>query len=386
MDGRRETLRRIVQIAPDIGPGSGVAGVAYNLEREWKAQGIDVFRFTMREAAGAWIPQAGSGIGGKLVLLLRVVWFSTVGTLRCRRLLRSDPDLVSLCHNDVMIGHVYVNHGNLVAAMRSRGSFVLRMMRNPLHLFTAVRDRRRYGPRGPHRLVVNLTTLEDRLLEETFPRLSTPTTVIGNGVDLEAFACPDDAQRREARAALGLAPEAHVLLFIGHEFDRKGLDVALDALAGLPSHHRLVVVGGTDDLLARAASRADRAGVRDRVDLAGQQPDPRPWLRSADVFVLPTAYESYGLVVLEALACGVPVVTTATGCAPDVIVDGVNGHVVQRTAGPVADAVLRLAGQDREALALAARSSAEQHGWSTVAARYLEALDVAAPVPPGRQA
>ena len=70
-----------------------------------------------------------------------------------------------------------------------------------------------------------------------------------------------------------------------------------------------------------AASPASRPGCTSSV----AHPDPRPWLHAADVLAMPSAYESYGLVVLEALACGVPVVATPTGCVPDVVVDGING-------------------------------------------------------------
>ena len=368
-------MRSIVQISPEIGPGSGVAGVAHNLEEQWLARGVEVTRFTLREAHGAWIPRPGAGIRGKLLLLLQVVWFSTVGTWLVRRLLRRRPDLVAVCHNDALAGDVYVNHGNLVAAMRSRGRFWLRMARNPLHLFTAVRDRRRYGPAGPHRLVVNLTSAEDTLLRSTYPALATPTSVIGNGVDLDHFRAPDAAARRHARADMGLAEETCALLFIGHEHDRKGLSQSLDALALLPADHHLFVVGGTSDMVDAAGAAARRLGVLDRVTFTGPQPDPRPWLRAADVFLLPSAYESYGLVLLEALASGVPVVSTPTGCAPDVVRDGCNGVLVDRTGSAIAAGVTRLRGTDRATLSHAARASAEEHGWGAVAERYLAAID-----------
>src|SRR5512133_3338950 len=113
----------IVQICPEIGPGSGVAGVAYNLEREWQRLGVQTERFTLTEARGGWLPQPGPGIRGRLVLLARVVWFSTVGTLLARRYLRSRPGALSICHNDALAGDVYVNHGVVQAAMRARGAY-----------------------------------------------------------------------------------------------------------------------------------------------------------------------------------------------------------------------------------------------------------------------
>ena len=68
------------------------------------------------------------------------MWFSTVGTHRARAYLRRHPDELSICHNDALAGDVYVNHGIVQAAMRARGHYWLRMVRNPLHLFTTARD------------------------------------------------------------------------------------------------------------------------------------------------------------------------------------------------------------------------------------------------------
>jgi UDP-glucose:(heptosyl)LPS alpha-1,3-glucosyltransferase len=89
---------------------------------------------------------------------------------------------------------------------------------------------------------------------------------------------------------------------------------------------------------------------------------------------MPSAYESFGLVVLEALACGVPVVATPTGCVPDLIIDGVNGAVVDARAESVATGIMRVFSGDGDALADRARATAEEHSWSRVAQRYLDVL------------
>lgn len=365
---------RIVQIAPEIGAGSGVAGVAANLEREWQDLGVVADRFTLREARGGWLPQPGPGVAGRLVHIVRVVWFSTVGTAMARRYLAAHPDAVSLCHNDAVVGDVYVNHGILEAAMRARGRYWWRMVRNPLHLFTSRRDRLRYGTRSPHDLVVNLTSAEDELLRSTYPRLATNTTVIGNGVDVDHFRPGSPDERREARERFGLPPDAHVLLFVGHEYDRKGLPLVLRVLARVADDVQLLVVGGTSSMV-----EATRAGLASalggRVHFTGSMSDPRPAFHAADAFVLPSAYESYGLVVLEALACAVPVLATPTGCVPDVVVDGCNGYTL-----PAADeaawvaAVDRLRELDVASVRAAARATAEQHTWAEIARLYLDAL------------
>jgi len=367
-------MTTIVQITPEIGPGTGVGAVAHHLEQEWRRLGVDVRRLTLTEVCGAWIPTPSGGLTGRLALIARVVWFSTEGTRRARRYLEAHPDYLSICHNDALAGDVYVNHGLVEAAMRARGHHWLRMARNPLHLFTTTRDRLRYSRAGTHRLVVNLVTDEDRLLRESYPRLAIPTVVIGNGVDVERFRPPTDAGRSVARRGLRLGPDDRMVLFIGNEFGRKGLPVLVDAMASLPPEVHLVVVGGTLDMISSESAREAAAVLGDRLHFAGTHPDPRPWLHAADVLAMPSAYESYGLVVLEALACGVPVVATPTGCVPDVVVEGVNGAVVEATADGLARGLKRVLALDPLTVRVAAREGAERHSWTMVARRYLDVL------------
>ncbi len=367
-------MTAIVQITPEIGPGTGVGAVAFHLEREWQRLGVDVRRFTLAEAGGSWLPTPGGGLGGRLALIGRVMWFSTVGTRRARSHLRRHPELLSICHNDAVAGDVYVNHGIVQAAMRARGHYRVRMARNPLHLFTTTRDRFRYSSTGSHRLVVNLVTDEERLLRESYPRLAIPTVVIGNGVDIESFRPPTATERDAARGELGLGTDDRMVLFIGNEFGRKGLPLLVQAVARLGPEVRLVVIGGTPDMVASESAGQAAVSLGRRLRFAGAHPDPRPWLHAADALAMPSAYESYGLVVLEALACGVPVVATPTGCVPDVVTDGVNGAVVEATAADLAAGLSRVFALDPVAARAAARESAERHSWAAVARRYLDVL------------
>lgn len=358
---------RIVQIAPEIRPGSGVEAVAFHLEEAWTRAGISCERFTLDDS-GSRLHVPARGMAGKLTLLVRVVWFTTVGTVVARRRFRrAGADTVVICHNDVLFGDVYVNHGVLAEAMRARGHAAGRMVRNPLHLFTWLRDAVRFAGRT-HRVVVNLTGPEERALRCTYPRIRPRMVVIGNGVDVERYR-PDPAERARMRWELDLRDGDVVALFIGHEFERKGLPLVLEALRG--TRFRLLVVGGTEDACAAGARDADRLGIGDRVRFVGAQADPRPWIHASDVLVSPSAYESYGLVVLEAMACGLPVVATPVGCVPDVVVDGGNGAVVSGTAVSVRSGLERVAAADRAAWAAAARRTAEEHSWPGVAERYL---------------
>jgi glycosyltransferase involved in cell wall biosynthesis len=357
---------RIVQIAPEIAPGSGVAAVAYELEQQFLAKGVATERFTLSDARGRPSRPSRSRLGHAW----DVVWFSTVGTRRARRFLAQRPDAVSICHNDVMAGDIYVNHGFLPAAMRARGGYAWRMLRNPLHLFTAARDGIRYRG-GRHEAVVVLTSVEEELLRHAYPTMKPELAVIGNGVDLDRFRVPTSAERAAARADAGYGDGDHVVVFIGHEFDRKGFALVRDALPRTSRDVVLLVVGGTPQMIASARGSVDRLGLADRVQFAGSHSDVVPFLWAADAFVLPSAYESSGLVFLEALATGVPVIAPAVGVIPDVVDEGRNGHIVERDAAAIAARITDLQEGDRAEQSRAARDSVARFAWSGVADRYL---------------
>lgn len=365
---------RVVQIVPIVRVGSGVEAVAHHLEAEWRRLGIDTQRFTLRDAGGAWLPEPGQGIAGRLQLAVRVVWFSAVGSVLARRRWKSRDDAtIVICHNDVLFGDVYVNHGILYAAMKARGHSVARMARNPLHLFTWARDALRYAGRR-HSVVVNLTQAEDKLLRHTYPRVAPRTVVIGNGVDIDRYQ-PFKGDRDELRRSLGLPVDARFGVFVGHEYGRKGLPQSVEALLDLPDDVHLIVVGGTEDMIADATRHVVALGLAGRVHFVGRQSDPRPWMRAADVFVFPSLYESYGLVVLEALAMGLPVVATATGAVPELVTDGVTGRIVTPTPDSIAEGISAILSDDPVAMGASARRTAEEHSWAAVARRYLQLFE-----------
>ncbi|WES63887.1 glycosyltransferase family 4 protein [Microbacter sp. GSS18] len=364
-------MTRIVQIVPFIAPGSGVSGVAWNLDRELRALGADVESFTYTTALrGRPMTTGSTPRRERMLQAWRVVWFSTVGTLRAKRFLAERPDAVVLCHNNVMTGDVYINHGVLAASMRARGGAAWRMVRNPTHLFTYVRDLIRYRTRI-HRAVVALTDAEVGTMERTYGRIRPRTVVISNGVDLDRFSPPTPDERATARAQFQLDDEDRVALFVGHDFDRKGLPVAIEALRHAPTV-LLLVIGGNAGMVASARAIAEQHGVADRVLLLGEQRNLAPYLAAADMFVFPSAYESSGLVFLEALASGLPVVATPVGVAPHVVHDGVSGFLVARDPVEIGDRMERIAATDRSEWRERARAAVQDYSWNAIARQYLE--------------
>lgn len=198
--------------------------------------------------------------------------------------------------------------------------------------------------------------------------------VIPNGVDLERFRPASPQERRAAREALGCAPEDDVLLFLGSGFGRKGLDRVLDALPALVRRRprtRLLVVG-RDSGWRHFFRRAQRLGLADRVSFLGSRDDPERCYAAADLYVLPTRYDSFAYTVLEAFASGIPVVTTEDAGAAELVEDGVHGAVLPSRfpPGALARALFDWTAPGRREKSLGAlRASAESHS----RARCLEA-------------
>ena len=164
-----------------------------------------------------------------------------------------------------------------------------------------------------------------------------------NAVDLQKF---DPAARPDAgadvRRRFGIAPDRVVALMIAQDFQRKGLAEAVEAMPRNDARLQLLVVGKEDP--ARYRQWAKTCGVADRVIFAGTTTDAYSFYRAADFFVLPTRHDPCSLVVLEALAMGVPVISTAANGACEIMQDGTHGFVLprERTVAMLADRYQRM--------------------------------------------
>jgi len=122
------------------------------------------------------------------------------------------------------------------------------------------------------------------------------------------------------------------IVFLGRLHERKGVSDLISAMpAVLEEHpdHRLIIIG-RGELEEDLARRIERMGLGEHVDLAGHLDDGqvRERLSHARLFVMPSLYEGFGMVMIEAMAAGLPVVATPAGAAPEIIRDGENGHLV----------------------------------------------------------
>ena len=183
-------------------------------------------------------------------------------------------------------------------------------------------------------------------------------TVLRNGVDLHLFRPPQD------RAALRrtLQMTGTTLLSVGHLIERKGHDLVIRALAELPDMHLLIAGDGEEETTLRAL--AQTSGVAHRVTFLGaiQHDALRDYYAAVDVLVLASSREGWANVLLEAMACGTPVVASNVWGTPEVVATPAAGVLMrERTPSALADAVKDLLAHypDRAAT----RRYAEQFSW-----------------------
>lgn len=197
--------------------------------------------------------------------------------------------------------------------------------------------------------------------------------VIPCGVDPERFTSYD---RRAARARLGLRPDQPVLLFVGRLDPFKGPDVFLQAAALMQKQVQLLVVGGKlagDPELEKLRQLAEELNLSSQVTFLGARPQEElPWLyQAADVTVVPSYHESFGMAAVESLACGTPVVATRAGGLMTVVHQNENGYLVPRCAGFFAERLDFLLSHPATLARMrrAARPSVLQYSWTSIAER-----------------
>ncbi|WP_169980572.1 glycosyltransferase family 4 protein [Tautonia rosea] len=195
-------------------------------------------------------------------------------------------------------------------------------------------ERRQYDPQRSAR-VVAVSRFVQGHLERQYHVPADRIRVIPNAIDASRLQVDNPQAARTAfRSRLGLADDALIALFVAHNFRLKGLDPLLDALrlrldrqpSARPVH--LAVCGGGK--LAPYRRKVASMGLQHTVHLIGFERDIREAFHGSDAFVLPSYYDPCSLVVFEALACGLPVITTATNGAGEVITPGVEGFVIPR--------------------------------------------------------
>jgi glycosyltransferase involved in cell wall biosynthesis len=299
---------------------------------------------------------------------LRYVSFYILAGLRLRTLrVNVIHTLGAIVPNRVDIASVHACHAGFVRAtsrLAPSGAPLLRRMNTSIsRLLSLAAERWTYRPERARILAAVSAGIQNEL-KRAYPRARVELTP--NGVDTDRFR-PSAEARVALRRAHRIDDDGRVALFVGGNWDHKGLPIAIAAIAqaramGAAVDH-LWVVGAGD--VARFQEIVTENGMEERVTFLGEREDVERFYQAADLFVLPSLYEAFSLVLLEAAACGLAIITTAVNGTEEL--NGVRRSllIADRTAPAFARAIVRVCGDELLAREMrrAARESAVSYTW-----------------------
>lgn len=196
---------------------------------------------------------------------------------------------------------------------------------NPYHYYVKVAEQRMFNSPRLRAIICNSRMVGEEI-RQYFSVAEEKLHVIYSGVDTRLYHPDLKRYRAQIRSRHGIPADAVLFLFVGSGFERKGMAALLQAMAALPSNKYLLVVG-RDRNINQYQARTDRLGLKQRVIFIGSQEDVKPYYGAAEALVLPTLYDPFPNVALEAMASGLPVITSFKSGAAELIENGRNGFV-----------------------------------------------------------
>jgi glycosyltransferase involved in cell wall biosynthesis len=280
---------------------------------------------------------------------------------------------INCLHPDVVVVHALFHRLRELAREENGASamgagFFRRLHRRIYYGLLTGLERRLYA--DPRVTLAAVSKRTAGFMKEYFHRED--VSVIPNGVDAAHFSVAARlARRAEARQGRGFQHDDFVLLLIGNDWRVKGLPTILEAMVALPVLRvRLLVVG--NDNAASFHAHAAQLGVLDRCRWEVSGSDVLDFYAAADVYVSPSREDSFGLPVAEAMACGLPVITSVLAGIADYVHDGVDGFVLRepRDARALAQLLERLqaAPERRRKVGETAANTMLQRDWNRNAA------------------
>lgn len=373
----------ILQISLEIGLGGGSECVAYELQRAWLAMGVDarVLASLATEAeprqgiiyVAPWLTAWGFRARWRhLAAMIAVPLFTLIATWRAYRTRGSK---IILSHGDSLIGDVCVVHAvNRASLVEKRRAGYYGWLLNPSNLWVNWRDWWMLRG-GRYRRIVAISERVRRQLRQHYNVPDDRIVTIPNGINLSRFDPNNVSSRSDVRRSFGVPQDVPLLLFVGSQFQLKGLEFAIKALAEMNTKAFLLVVGG--DSAASFKRLAEQLGVSERVIFAGSRGDLPQIYPAADAFVLPTLYETFALVCLEAMASGLPVLACPVGGIEDYLQDGENGFLIQRAPGDIAEKLDRLLNDAdlQQRVRTGGLATAKNYAWEKIAKQYLQLFE-----------
>ena len=312
------------------GPG-GAETTLKHLVRGLAAAGHQVAVY----GAGA-NPAGAKSLGPGVAYVPVPVWGGKTGRLltyaaNTRRLLLAAPVDVVLSLERTFFQQVYRAGDGCHREWLARRTPCLSPIRlgqtlSPFHRVMLWLERRLFASPDLKRVIANSRQVKEEIVRH-FGVDPGKIRVVYNGLDHQVFRPAGGAERQELRRWLEAPEEGAVVLFVGSGFARKGLAYLLEAFGRLTDvRAHLWVVG--KGRVARYQALAQKLGVAGRVRFWGPVQQAAAFYQAADVLALPTLYDPCSNVVLEALGCGCPVITTAANGAAEFITPGENGEVI----------------------------------------------------------
>jgi UDP-glucose:(heptosyl)LPS alpha-1,3-glucosyltransferase len=250
----------------------------------------------------------------------------------------------------------------------------LKQRLNPFHGVALRLEQSMIGERRYAKLIALTSAVADDL-KHYYDIPGADIEVLPNGVNCVEFKNADAAEKQAARAELGVPSDARVVLFVANEADRKGFVPLLEAVSALPDRDVHVLAVGRLGGLKTWATALGRLGLNGKVTFTGPTSNVAIAYKAADVFALPTIYEAWGLVIVEALASGIPVLTSRLAGAGEAVQEGETGdlldnpHDVTEIRSKLSQL---LAGKHTDAAAISA--SVQKYDWSNILSQYEQIL------------
>lgn len=232
-------------------------------------------------------------------------------------------------------------------------------------------ERRIFQNGGARRIMTNSILVKNQIMRH-YRVASEKITVIYNSVDTDRFnPAVKNAFRSRMRNQFGLGPGHRLILFMGNDFQRKGLALLLEAVASIKDAGIRVLVAGSD---AAGPYRrlSGQAGIADKIFFVGHHPHPEALYGAADLFVLPTRYDAFANVCLEAMACGTPVITTRSNGAAEIIRNQNDGYVLDTWQAEELAARIRMALYDDGQRSIGERAASQASTFTM--AHYMQAV------------
>ncbi|SEK88947.1 UDP-glucose:(heptosyl)LPS alpha-1,3-glucosyltransferase [Kosakonia sacchari] len=195
------------------------------------------------------------------------------------------------------------------------------LMHDHYHRYVMHAEREMYQSPELKAVICNAEMIKREIIED-FSVDAKKIHVIYNSIDSSRFIPAESAQRAALRQQYGLPAAATVFCFVGSGFERKGLTAAIEAIAGTTAY---LIVIGQDKAEKRYQALAQSLGCKERIRFMGMQKETLPFYQVCDGLLLPTLYDPFPNVILEAMACGLPVITSNSCGGAEFIEQGSNG-------------------------------------------------------------